>query len=63
MTFSSLKFFKFPFVITEHEQAMGKYMKLSKKKENDRLRREVNEELYTSRKKFHQVILHLILIL
>lgn len=30
-------------------------MKLSKKKDNDRLRRDANEELYTSRKKFHQV--------
>ncbi|XP_029649563.1 DCC-interacting protein 13-alpha [Octopus sinensis] len=42
----------------EHEQAMAKYMKLSKKKDNDRLRRDANEELYTSRKKFHQTALH-----
>ena len=30
-------------------------MKLPKKKENDRQRMECNEDLYTMRKKFHQV--------
>lgn len=54
----STMFEMFQIATDEHEQAMGKYMKLSKKKENDRLRREVNEELYTSRKKFHQTALH-----
>ncbi|KAK6175490.1 hypothetical protein SNE40_013948 [Patella caerulea] len=43
----------------EHEQALGKYMKLSaKKKENEKARIETNEELYTMRKKFHQTSLH-----
>lgn len=54
----STMFELFQIATDEHEQAMGKYMKLSKKKDNDRLRRDVNEELYTSRKKFHQTGLH-----
>ena len=39
----------------EHESAIKNYMKLPKRKENDRQRMEYNEELYGMRKKFHQV--------
>ena len=41
---------------TEHEQAMGRYMKFSKKKDHDtKAKYEAVEDLYVYRKKFHQV--------
>lgn len=43
---------------SDHESAIKNYMKLPKKKENDRQRMECNEELYGMRKKFHQTGLH-----
>jgi len=39
----------------EHESAMNKYMKIPKKKDNEKSRQETNEDLYIMRKKFHQV--------
>ncbi|XP_052084449.1 DCC-interacting protein 13-alpha-like isoform X2 [Mytilus californianus] len=48
----------FQIATTEHESAIKNYMKLPKKKENDRQRMEYNEELYGMRKKFHQTGLH-----
>ena len=38
----------------EHEQALMRYMKLPKRKE-EKSRVEANDELYNMRKKFHQV--------
>ncbi|XP_052779539.1 DCC-interacting protein 13-alpha-like isoform X3 [Mya arenaria] len=40
----------------DHEQAMNRFMKVSKKK--DREVQELNEELYAMRKKYHQTALH-----
>ncbi|XP_070558539.1 DCC-interacting protein 13-alpha-like isoform X2 [Ptychodera flava] len=43
----------------EHDSAMAKYSKLSKKRENEtKARIEANEELYISRKKYHQIALN-----
>ncbi|KAL3853218.1 hypothetical protein ACJMK2_016775 [Sinanodonta woodiana] len=54
----STMFEMFQIASHEHEQAMVKYMKLSKKKESERQRTEANDELYVMRKKFHQTSLH-----
>ncbi|KAH3819306.1 hypothetical protein DPMN_121040, partial [Dreissena polymorpha] len=40
----------------EHEQAMTRFMKVSKKKEKEVL--DLNDELYAMRKKYHQTALH-----
>ena len=45
----------FVFAHAEHENALIKYMRHPKKKDNDKTRFEVNEDLYIRRKKFHQV--------
>lgn len=42
----------------EHEQSLATYMKFPKKKEQDKSRQEVVDELYIARKKSHQTCLH-----
>ncbi|XP_074646175.1 DCC-interacting protein 13-alpha-like isoform X3 [Tubulanus polymorphus] len=42
----------------EHEQAVAKYMKIPRKRDNEKQRFEGNEELYVMKKKFHQTALH-----
>ncbi|XP_067684008.1 DCC-interacting protein 13-alpha-like isoform X2 [Haliotis asinina] len=54
----STMFEMFQIASHEHEQALTKYMKLPSKKDNEKARVEVNEELYAMRKKFHQTSLH-----
>lgn len=39
----------------EEEQARQKYLRLSNRKEYDQQRKQANEEVYSFRKKFHQV--------
>ena len=41
---------------TDLEESMGKYMKLSKKKDNEKIRAEAASDVAAMRKKFHQVI-------
>ena len=41
-------------VCTEHEQALMRYMKLPKKKE-EKAKVEANDDLHNMRRKFHQV--------
>ena len=42
--------------ISDHEQALTRYMKFPKKKEGDqRAKQEISEDLYIYRRKFHQV--------
>lgn len=41
-------------LFVEHEQTLTRYMKLPRKKE-ERSRVEANEDLFSMRKKFHQV--------
>ncbi|XP_064604580.1 DCC-interacting protein 13-alpha-like isoform X1 [Liolophura sinensis] len=48
----------FQIASVEHEQALTKFTKLPKKKDNERQRLDANEELYVMRKKFHQTALH-----
>ncbi|XP_021370338.1 DCC-interacting protein 13-alpha-like isoform X1 [Mizuhopecten yessoensis] len=43
---------------SEHGSAQSRYMKLSKRREDDRTRNEANQDLYLTRKKFHQTSLH-----
>lgn len=47
----------FQIATQEHEQALMRYMKLPRKKE-DKSRIDTNEELYNMRRKFHQTALH-----
>lgn len=42
----------------DHDTAINRYSRLSKKKDNDRLRAEAVEDVYTSRKKQHQTMMH-----
>ena len=42
-------------IISDHENSLNKYMKLPKKKDNEKLRQEASDELYAMRRKFHQV--------
>lgn len=39
----------------EHERTLATYMRFPKKKEQDKARQEVVDDLYVARKKFHQV--------
>ncbi|XP_064632170.1 DCC-interacting protein 13-alpha-like isoform X2 [Lineus longissimus] len=54
----STMFEMFQISSSEHENAMNKYMKISKKSRNEKERIDSNEELYVMRKKFHQTNLH-----
>ncbi|XP_048879137.1 DCC-interacting protein 13-alpha isoform X1 [Brienomyrus brachyistius] len=42
----------------DHDVAINRYNKLSKRKDNEKLRSEVTEDVYTSRKKQHQTMMH-----
>lgn len=42
----------------DHDVAINRYSRLSKRRENDKLRAEVVEDVYTSRKKQHQTMMH-----
>ncbi|XP_022597689.1 DCC-interacting protein 13-alpha [Seriola lalandi dorsalis] len=42
----------------DHDTAINRYSRLSKKRDNDKLRAEAVEDVYTSRKKQHQTMMH-----
>lgn len=42
----------------EHEAALERYMKMSKKKSNEKQRQEVAEDIYAMKKKLHKTALH-----
>uniref|UniRef100_A0A8C2WBK7 Adaptor protein, phosphotyrosine interaction, PH domain and leucine zipper containing 1 n=1 Tax=Cyclopterus lumpus TaxID=8103 RepID=A0A8C2WBK7_CYCLU len=42
----------------DHDVAVNRYSRLSKKRDNDKLRAEAVEDVYTSRKKQHQTMMH-----
>uniref|UniRef100_A0AAR2M5R1 HESX homeobox 1 n=1 Tax=Pygocentrus nattereri TaxID=42514 RepID=A0AAR2M5R1_PYGNA len=42
----------------DHDMAINRYSRLSKKKENEKVKSEVMEDVYTSRKKQHQTMMH-----
>nr|XP_046240877.1 DCC-interacting protein 13-alpha [Scatophagus argus] len=42
----------------DHDTAINRYSRLSKRKDNDKLRAEAVEDVYTSRKKQHQTMMH-----
>nr|XP_020466840.1 DCC-interacting protein 13-alpha isoform X2 [Monopterus albus] len=42
----------------DHDAAINRYSRLSKKRDNDKMRAEVTEDVYTSRKKQHQTMMH-----
>lgn len=42
----------------DHDLAINKYSRLSKRRENEKIKMEVTEDLYTSRKKQHQTMMH-----
>uniref|UniRef100_A0A7N8WKE4 Adaptor protein, phosphotyrosine interacting with PH domain and leucine zipper 1 n=1 Tax=Mastacembelus armatus TaxID=205130 RepID=A0A7N8WKE4_9TELE len=41
-----------------HDTAINRYSRLSKRRDNDKMRAEVVEDVYTSRKKQHQTMMH-----
>uniref|UniRef100_A0A452V0I6 Adaptor protein, phosphotyrosine interacting with PH domain and leucine zipper 1 n=1 Tax=Ursus maritimus TaxID=29073 RepID=A0A452V0I6_URSMA len=49
---------KFMFTSINHDAAINRYSRLSKKRENDKVKYEVTEDVYTSRKKQHQTMMH-----
>uniref|UniRef100_A0A673GZ24 DCC-interacting protein 13-alpha-like n=1 Tax=Sinocyclocheilus rhinocerous TaxID=307959 RepID=A0A673GZ24_9TELE len=42
----------------DHDTAVNRYSRLSKRKENEKVKNEVMEDVYTSRKKQHETIMH-----
>ncbi|XP_051768814.1 DCC-interacting protein 13-alpha isoform X1 [Ctenopharyngodon idella] len=42
----------------DHDAAINRYSRLSKRKENEKVKNEVMEDVYTSRKKQHETIMH-----
>ncbi|XP_051528433.1 DCC-interacting protein 13-alpha-like isoform X2 [Myxocyprinus asiaticus] len=42
----------------DHDVAISRYSRLSKRKENEKVKTEVMEDVYTSRKKQHQTMMH-----
>ncbi|KAG7495289.1 DCC-interacting protein 13-alpha [Solea senegalensis] len=42
----------------DHDTAINRYSRLSKRRDNDKVRAEVVEDVYTSRKKQHQTMMH-----
>uniref|UniRef100_A0A3Q2G079 Adaptor protein, phosphotyrosine interacting with PH domain and leucine zipper 1 n=1 Tax=Cyprinodon variegatus TaxID=28743 RepID=A0A3Q2G079_CYPVA len=44
--------------LKDHDTAINRYSRLSKRKDNDKVRAEVVEDVYTSRKKQHQTMMH-----
>uniref|UniRef100_A0A3B3WSP7 HESX homeobox 1 n=1 Tax=Poecilia mexicana TaxID=48701 RepID=A0A3B3WSP7_9TELE len=45
-------------LLADHDTAINRYSRLSKRRDNDKVRAEVVEDVYTSRKKQHQTMLH-----
>ncbi|KAM7062832.1 DCC-interacting protein 13-alpha isoform 3-T3 [Molossus nigricans] len=48
----------FQIASNDHDTAINRYSRLSKKRENDKAKYEVTEDVYTSRKKQHQTMMH-----
>ncbi|XP_043107670.1 DCC-interacting protein 13-alpha isoform X1 [Puntigrus tetrazona] len=48
----------FQFASDDHDAAVNRYSRLSKRKENEKVKNEVMEDVYTSRKKQHETIMH-----
>ncbi|XP_075864952.1 DCC-interacting protein 13-alpha isoform X2 [Microcebus murinus] len=48
----------FQIASNDHDAAINKYSRLSKKRENDKVKYEITEDVYTSRKKQHQTMMH-----
>ncbi|XP_059519198.1 DCC-interacting protein 13-alpha isoform X3 [Myotis daubentonii] len=48
----------FQIASNDHDAAIHRYSRLSKKRENDKAKYEVTEDVYTSRKKQHQTMMH-----
>ncbi|KAM9592577.1 DCC-interacting protein 13-alpha isoform 2-T2 [Trichechus inunguis] len=48
----------FQIASNDHDAAINKYSRLSKKRENDKVKYELTEDVYTSRKKQHQTMMH-----
>uniref|UniRef100_A0A8D1CA81 DCC-interacting protein 13-alpha n=1 Tax=Sus scrofa TaxID=9823 RepID=A0A8D1CA81_PIG len=48
----------FQIASNDHDAAINRYSRLSKKRENDKVKYEVTEDVYTSRKKQHQTMMH-----
>uniref|UniRef100_A0A3B3D9S9 DCC-interacting protein 13-alpha n=1 Tax=Oryzias melastigma TaxID=30732 RepID=A0A3B3D9S9_ORYME len=44
--------------LKDHDTAINRYSRLSKRRDNDKVRAEVVEDVYTSRKKQHQTMMH-----
>uniref|UniRef100_A0A4W6FV59 Adaptor protein, phosphotyrosine interaction, PH domain and leucine zipper containing 1 n=1 Tax=Lates calcarifer TaxID=8187 RepID=A0A4W6FV59_LATCA len=44
--------------LKDHDTAINRYSRLSKKRDNDKVRAEAVEDVYTSRKKQHQTMMH-----
>uniref|UniRef100_A0A3Q3GQD3 Adaptor protein, phosphotyrosine interaction, PH domain and leucine zipper containing 1 n=1 Tax=Labrus bergylta TaxID=56723 RepID=A0A3Q3GQD3_9LABR len=47
-----------PSLCADHDTAINRYSRLSKRRDNDKLRAEAVEDVYTSRKKQHQTMMH-----
>ncbi|XP_016060988.1 PREDICTED: DCC-interacting protein 13-alpha isoform X2 [Miniopterus natalensis] len=48
----------FQIASNDHDAAINRYSRLSKRRENDKAKYEVTEDVYTSRKKQHQTMMH-----
>lgn len=48
----------FAIASNDHDMAINKYSRLSKRRENEKIKIEATEDLYTSRKKQHQTMMH-----
>eukprot|EP00062_Callorhinchus_milii_P006377 gi/632946788/ref/XP_007888731.1/ PREDICTED: DCC-interacting protein 13-alpha [Callorhinchus milii] len=48
----------FAIASNDHDIAINKYSRLSKRRENEKIKLEASEDLYTSRKKQHQTMMH-----
>ncbi|KAL2091648.1 hypothetical protein ACEWY4_013911 [Coilia grayii] len=48
----------FQIASSDHDMAINRYSRLSKKRDNEKVKSEVMEDVYTSRKKQHQTMMH-----
>ncbi|KAM9326135.1 DCC-interacting protein 13-alpha [Gastrophryne carolinensis] len=48
----------FQIASNDHDTAINRYSRLSKKRENERIKLEATEDVYTARKKQHQTMMH-----
>ncbi|XP_041945950.1 DCC-interacting protein 13-alpha isoform X4 [Alosa sapidissima] len=48
----------FQIASNDHDMAINRYSRLSKKRDNEKVKSEVMEDVYTSRKKQHQTMMH-----